>query len=287
MPVHAFQNARTEVADFLIQNPGNFRFTTSIEDDALTLSFHSSYPPSNDFADNDNLPTPAYSPINWDELSDELTSSNGRVSQPATALQPQAVPQHSLDVLSSVSTGDPSLRGPRLTEQGAHHTGGADTLSVPTSSLGLHDDTLPNVNVMPNATHSLGAVSESSPFTNADYDYDGSLMPTTTLGWGPTYPSTINAYSLPNGNANSLPNGNAHSLLNGNAYSLLNGNAHSLPNGNAYSLPNGNAYFLPNGNACFLPNGNAYSLPIVHTVHNTHTTLNAYSFPHATSIIPE
>jgi hypothetical protein len=79
MPVHAFQNACTKVADFLIQNPGNFRFTTSIEDDTLTLSFFSSLPPSND------IPSPAYSPINWDELSVDLEES-----VPSDALDPQA-----------------------------------------------------------------------------------------------------------------------------------------------------------------------------------------------------
>ncbi|KAG2745375.1 hypothetical protein P692DRAFT_20877759 [Suillus brevipes Sb2] len=106
MPVHAFQNACTKVADFLIQNPGNFRFTTSIEDDTLTLSFFSSLPPSNDIADNNDIPSPAYSPINWDELSVDLEES-----VPSDTLDPQAP--------AASQTSHPQ----RLLYSGEHHFG--------------------------------------------------------------------------------------------------------------------------------------------------------------------
>lgn len=69
MPEHMFNNTHAKVADFLFQNPDNFRFTTSIENDSLTLSFCSTFlsPPFN-LLQLDTC-SPSYLPIQWEGLS--------------------------------------------------------------------------------------------------------------------------------------------------------------------------------------------------------------------------
>jgi hypothetical protein len=69
---HAFDETRAELADFLFQNTGNFRFMTTIHNDALTLSFQPS--PFSPLIDPDES-TPSslsYSPVQWDRLSTSL-----------------------------------------------------------------------------------------------------------------------------------------------------------------------------------------------------------------------
>ncbi|KAG1850193.1 hypothetical protein DFJ58DRAFT_842469 [Suillus subalutaceus] len=68
MDDNSFLGACANVHDFLSRNSGNFHFATTIEDDALTLSFY----PSNYSSTDDSVsqgssypPTPAYSPVQW------------------------------------------------------------------------------------------------------------------------------------------------------------------------------------------------------------------------------
>jgi hypothetical protein len=69
MPESTFNETRADVADFLIQNPGNFRFTTTIDANALTLSFEPSPPPLLVVHNNDgDFPSPPYSPVGWDSV---------------------------------------------------------------------------------------------------------------------------------------------------------------------------------------------------------------------------
>ncbi|KAG1832596.1 hypothetical protein F4604DRAFT_1945960 [Suillus subluteus] len=79
MPQNAFNETRAELADFLFQNPGNFRFTTSIESDTLTLSFqqtpfsHLLDSPSDGAA---SIPSLPYSPVLWESSSDSQEGSS-------------------------------------------------------------------------------------------------------------------------------------------------------------------------------------------------------------------
>ncbi|KAG1850233.1 hypothetical protein DFJ58DRAFT_729328 [Suillus subalutaceus] len=88
MPQNAFNETRAELADFLFQNPGNFRFTTSIESDALTLSFqqtpfsHLLDSPSDGAA---SIPSPPYSPVLLESSSD---SQEGSIVAPGPELNP-------------------------------------------------------------------------------------------------------------------------------------------------------------------------------------------------------
>ncbi|KAG1735538.1 hypothetical protein EDB19DRAFT_1910606 [Suillus lakei] len=74
MPDKALNEARAEVADFLFQNPRNFRFSTTILNNALTLSFHQG--PFSPLIDGSKPPisSPSYSPLPWDESSVNPTS---------------------------------------------------------------------------------------------------------------------------------------------------------------------------------------------------------------------
>jgi len=68
MPPSVFTKTCAELADFLFQNPGNFHFTTSIDNDALTLLFQPT--PFSSLIDAPNLEpltprSPSYSPIQW------------------------------------------------------------------------------------------------------------------------------------------------------------------------------------------------------------------------------
>ncbi|KAG2036323.1 hypothetical protein BDR03DRAFT_1011856 [Suillus americanus] len=72
MPQNVFHETHAELANFLCQNPRNFQFTTSIKNNALTLSFQPT--PFSSLLDTPNLepPTPcspSYSPVLWEELS--------------------------------------------------------------------------------------------------------------------------------------------------------------------------------------------------------------------------
>ncbi|KAG1886228.1 hypothetical protein F4604DRAFT_1675877 [Suillus subluteus] len=78
MPQNVFNETHAELADFLFQNPGNFRFTTSFKNDALTLSFQPT--PFSSLIDSPNLepPTPcspSYSPVLWEESSQASSDS--------------------------------------------------------------------------------------------------------------------------------------------------------------------------------------------------------------------
>ncbi|KAG1848669.1 hypothetical protein F4604DRAFT_1687631 [Suillus subluteus] len=99
MPYTPFMDSHAEVSDFLSSHSGNFRFSTSIEDDALTLSFQPTYPfPPHippPFFTISEPPTPPYSPLHWDH------SQTGR-EEPIVSLAPQSIPIHA----DSVLTGD-------------------------------------------------------------------------------------------------------------------------------------------------------------------------------------
>jgi hypothetical protein len=75
MPDHVFDETCAELADFLFQNTGNFRFTTTIHNDALTLLFQPSpFSPLID-PDESTPPSPSYSPVQWDRPSTSLEDS--------------------------------------------------------------------------------------------------------------------------------------------------------------------------------------------------------------------
>ncbi|KAG1884406.1 hypothetical protein F4604DRAFT_1919604 [Suillus subluteus] len=68
MDDNSFLGTCANVHDFLSRNSGNFHFATTIEDDALTLSFYpSNYSSTEDSISQGSsyLPTPAYSPVQW------------------------------------------------------------------------------------------------------------------------------------------------------------------------------------------------------------------------------
>jgi hypothetical protein len=195
MLVHAFDNTCADIVDFLVQNPGNFWFTTSIESDTLTLSFYSSHPPSNNLADNDSVPSPSYSPINWDEFSLDLDASHTPGLQKAASSGLHPGSQDSAEKLSTDGLDKEfSLNGARSVDQGGGFgaTEGesySDSNRVPQltkgttppcTSLGMHDDFMPNVYLLPDGSYSLGQQSE--PMLNAYPSFDaspalGSAMP--------------------------------------------------------------------------------------------------------------
>jgi hypothetical protein len=77
-----FNETRADVADFLIQNPGKFRFTTTIQNDALTLTFEPS-PPS--LISELSIHSPSYSPVPWDEWA---VHSDSPIVAPSTGYVP-------------------------------------------------------------------------------------------------------------------------------------------------------------------------------------------------------
>ncbi|KIK34739.1 hypothetical protein CY34DRAFT_17509 [Suillus luteus UH-Slu-Lm8-n1] len=201
MLVHTFDQTHADIAHFVVQHPGNFRFTTSIESDTLTLSFHSSLPPSNDFANNNNIPSPAYSPINWDELSGELDNLGPSVDQTPS---PGAVSESQQPLLDtnaflkdcSSSTAHSSAGGGHFVEtevgefsfdsESLHNLTG--TLSIPTLPLGMDDDLLPIICLLPNGLLAMDTYSDALP--NAPSHHDTLDPPNTTLGLGHIYSST-------------------------------------------------------------------------------------------------
>jgi len=95
-------DSRTEVADFISQHSGNFRFSTSIADSALTLSFEptnftpTSPPPLFTISE---PPTPPYSPFQWDR------SPVGR-EEPIVSPAPAAIPISAGSILNGTDTID-------------------------------------------------------------------------------------------------------------------------------------------------------------------------------------
>jgi hypothetical protein len=102
MPYTPLTDSRTEVADFISQHSGNFRFSTSIADSALTLSFEptnftpTSPPPLFTISE---PPTPPYSPFQWDR------SPVGR-EEPIVSPAPAAIPISAGSILNGTDTID-------------------------------------------------------------------------------------------------------------------------------------------------------------------------------------
>jgi hypothetical protein len=83
MPEEAFNETRADVADFLVQNPGNFRFTTTIHNDSLTLAFEPSLPPLHSYHVEtvSSVPSPPYTPLQWEQWD---AHSEDSIVAPAT-----------------------------------------------------------------------------------------------------------------------------------------------------------------------------------------------------------
>ncbi|KAG2740475.1 hypothetical protein P692DRAFT_20881096, partial [Suillus brevipes Sb2] len=84
MPDDTFNETRADVADFLVQNAGNFRFTTTIQNDSLTLAFEPSLPPLHPYnvvEPASSVPSPPYTPLQWEQWD---THSEDSIVAPAT-----------------------------------------------------------------------------------------------------------------------------------------------------------------------------------------------------------
>lgn len=188
---------------------GNFRFTTSIESDALTLSFHSTYPPSTDFADTDSIPSPVYSPIYWDELSVDLEDSAPSDTsglQPATQFQSRPGSQTSVGNFATGSVADDLGGGnSRREDKSLLLSGWVQWLTEsmpfhPTQHLETDDESLPNVHLSSNGTYVLDLNSDTLPnvdwFTNASSAL-GHAIPTMPNGLAISNASSALGYANP------------------------------------------------------------------------------------------
>ncbi|KAG1780899.1 hypothetical protein EV702DRAFT_1193733 [Suillus placidus] len=181
MPEHIFDDTRAKVANFLIQNSGNFQFSTSIESDALTFSFHSTpFSPLTSSDESPSLPSLSYSPVQWDELSDD---PGGPFVVDANGLGPAFTPQFcagSQDSVAGTIVNEAlprqlSLSGSHTDDVGGGSIGGegeffhdsnqvqqlTKTMPIPmthhpphgTKTPGNADENLPNVYLLPDGTH--------------------------------------------------------------------------------------------------------------------------------------
>ncbi|KAG1773722.1 hypothetical protein EV702DRAFT_1200855 [Suillus placidus] len=148
MPEQIFDETSAEVADFLIQNSGNFQFSTSIHSDTLTLSFRASPLPSLSSNNDTNFSSLSYSPIQWEDWTDEpdgpnIVDTNGLV--PAAISQPCAGSQ---DSAGKIPTEQPSKD---LLPNGS----GVYVFEGLTKTMPI-----PNIHHPPNGTKTLGNVSQ-------------------------------------------------------------------------------------------------------------------------------
>ncbi|KAG1851935.1 hypothetical protein F4604DRAFT_1933870 [Suillus subluteus] len=99
---NTFSSARGSVHNFLSRNPGNFHFSTTIDDDALTLSFYpSTYSPTNvsESQGSSFPPSPSYSPVQWEYLP---TRQDGHIISPG----PRHIPLRLSDSLDKTDSPD-------------------------------------------------------------------------------------------------------------------------------------------------------------------------------------
>ncbi|KAG2338263.1 hypothetical protein BDR05DRAFT_1004402 [Suillus weaverae] len=175
MPEQIFDETCAKVADFLIQNSGNFRFSTSIQSDALTLSFCASPLPSLSSNDNTSSSSLSYSPIQWEDWTDEPDGPN---IVDANSLVPAAVSQFHAGSQDSVGkvpaehlSKDPLSNGSRAdVSKGVDLIAGAgvffphherlQTLAEGLSSSSVHHSSnvsqLTGNAIVPNDSHFLG-----------------------------------------------------------------------------------------------------------------------------------
>ncbi|KAG1774932.1 hypothetical protein EV702DRAFT_1199772 [Suillus placidus] len=271
MPEHIFDDTHAEVADFLIQKPGNFRFSTSIESDALTLSFHATpFSPLTNSDENHSLPSLSYSLIQWDDLSDDPDGPN---IVDANGLVPAAVSQfraRSQDSVGKVSTDhlskDHFPNGSRADDfEGVDLTAGEGEFLHNSDWVQQLTKSMPIIHHPPHGTKSWG----NAILPNGTHYPGHALLPNVTQPLGDTI--------LPNGTHFS-----GHALSPNVTQSL--GNT-ILPNGIHYS---GHA-LSPNatqslGNA-ILPNNTQTSGTSMTNVPNTHLT-NAIATPYTYNILP-
>ncbi|KAG1769717.1 hypothetical protein EV702DRAFT_1202744 [Suillus placidus] len=249
MPEQIFDETHAKVADFLIQNSGNFRFSTSIQSDALTLSFHASPLPSLSSNDNTNSSSLSYSPIQWEDWTDEpdgpnVVDTNGLV--PAADSQLCAGSQ---DSVGKLPTDHPSkdllpngsgvyvFEGVDLTSGEGESSHNSDWEQRLTGTMPI-----PNTHHPPNSTFSLGNAS--------------SFMPNVSLLLPNVPHSTNGTFSL------------------GNASSFTPNVSLSLPNVSHST----NSTFSLGNTSSFTPNVSHLLSNVSHSTHGTHIAGNASSF---------
>lgn len=170
-------------------------------------------------ADNNDIPSPTYSPISWDELSVDLDNLEPSVDQSPS---PGAVSESQQPLLDanalledrSSFTAHSSAGGGHLveTEVGDFFFNSdweqrltESTPILSTKHWGMDDESLPNVRLLPDGTYTLDTISDTFP--NIDSNPAGIPLPNTTLQLGrlfPTTNTTMSHYFPPAGNVSEI-----------------------------------------------------------------------------------